>query len=67
MPGKEVKNWKVYESCMKDKGGSQEDKTYCARVANAVAAGTIKHSSMEDIEVLVRWGIEQALRDLGST
>ena len=59
MPGPQVKDWKVYHECMQSrKGGSDEDKTYCAKVANAVAAGTIKHS---DIALLVRYGIELAL------
>jgi len=60
MPGNEVKDWHVYHKCMEDKGGSKEDKTYCAKVANAVAAGTVKHS---DIPALIRYGAELALKE----
>ena len=62
MPGNEVKNWKVYHECMKDKSGSDKDKEYCARVANAVAAGTIKHSDAQTLADLIRYGAEQAVK-----
>ena len=63
MPGKQVKDWHVYHECMKDKGGSDADKEYCAKVANAVAGGTIKHS---DLAAIVRYGVELGIRDAAS-
>lgn len=61
MPGPEVKDWKVYEDCMKDKEKTAPNKTYCAKVANAIASGSIKHSDIPD---LIRYGVEKALRDV---
>jgi hypothetical protein len=58
MPGNQVKNWKVYHECMKDKEDTPANKGKCARIANAVAAGTIKHA---DIPLLVEYATEQAL------
>lgn len=64
MPGPEVKDWKIYEHCMKDKEQLEENKTYCAKVANAYAAGTLKHS---DIPALIRYGAEQGIQDVRSS
>jgi hypothetical protein len=63
MPGPEVKDWKIYENCMKDKEKIQANKTYCAKVANAIAGGTIKHSDLPD---LVRYAVEQGIKDATS-
>jgi hypothetical protein len=60
MPGPEVKDWKVYEDCMKDKEKIPANKEYCAKVANAVAGRTIKHS---DLPIIIRYGIEQGVAD----
>jgi hypothetical protein len=62
LPGNEVKDWKVYEDCMKDKEKNEPNKTFCAKVANAVAGRTIKHS---DVPVLIRYGVEKAIKDAG--
>jgi hypothetical protein len=62
MPGDEIKDWDVYHKCMKDKEETEENKTYCAKVANAVAAGTIKHS--DQLTSLIRFGIEQGVQKL---
>jgi hypothetical protein len=61
MPGPQVKDWKIYEDCMKDKEKTDPNKEYCAKVANAVAGRTVKHS---DIPILVRYGVEKALEDV---
>ena len=61
MPGPQVKDWKVYEDCMRDKEKIGPNKEYCAKVANAVAARSVRHS---DVPMLVQWGVELAMRDV---
>jgi hypothetical protein len=64
MPGNQVKDWKVYHECMKDKADTSENKGYCARVANAVANKTIRHSfTPQELKDLVRFGVEQAYKE----
>lgn len=64
MPGPEVKDWHIYEECMKDKEKIEPNKAYCAKVANAIASGSIKHS---DIALIIRYGAELGIRDHDAT